>query len=329
MRRREFVTLFGGAAIAWPSVARAQIPRTRPLIGTFGSGTPEQRKGYEAWPSFLKGLREFGYTEGRDFDITFRLAASTAKLPEVAREVVQLSPDVIFAAASANALAAKQATSTIPIVVAALGNLTALGLSENDLRRPTGNLTGIMPYVRGLPSKQLEIAREIVAGARKVGIVNDTSDIKTTPQWDEISATAAKLEIKIVSGDAQTTEDVEPTFRRFKEEGVDVVIVLQANFLLLDRAQIAAAAAATRLPTVYGYRELVDAGGLISYGIDLRACNYRAATYVYKILNGTPVADLPFEFPTRLDLVINLRTAKALGLTVPDMLLARADEVIE
>ena len=130
MRRREFVTLFGGAAIAWPSVVRAQTPRKRPLIGTFGSGTPAQRKGYGAWPAFLKGLQELGYIEERDFDITFRLAASTEKLPEVAREVVQLRPDVIFAAASANALAAKQATSTIPIVVAALGNLTALGLSE-------------------------------------------------------------------------------------------------------------------------------------------------------------------------------------------------------
>ncbi len=329
MRRREFVTLFSAAAIAWPSVARAQTPRKRPVIGTFGSGTPAQRKGYGAWPAFLKGLQELGYIEGRDFDIKFRLAASTEKLPEVAREVVQLNPDVIFAAASANALAAKQATSTIPIVVAALGNLTALGLSENDLRRPTGNLTGIMPYVRGLPAKQFEIAREIVPGTQKVGIVNDTSDIKTAPQWDEINATAAKFKTKIVGADVQRTEDVEPTFRRFEEERVDVVIVLQANFLLLDRAQIAAAAAATRLPTVYGYRELVDAGGLISYGIDLRACNYRAATYVYKILKGTPVADLPFEFPTRLDLVINLRTAKALGLAVPDMLLARADEVIE
>ena len=202
-------------------------------------------------------------------------------------------------------------------------------MSENDLRRPTGNLTGIMPYVRGLPGKQLEIVREMVPGAQKVGIVSDTSDIKAAPQWDEINATAAKLEIKIVGADVQRTEDVEPTFRRFAAERVDVVIVLQANFLLLDRAQIAAAAAATRLPTVYGYRELVDAGGLLSYGIDLRACNYRAATYVYKILKGTPVADLPFEFPTRLDLVINLRTAKSLGLTVPNMLLARADEVIE
>nr|WP_213290801.1 ABC transporter substrate binding protein [Bradyrhizobium sp. sGM-13] len=173
----------------------------------------------------MKGLRELGYIEGRDFDIMFRLAASTEKLPEVAREVIQLSPNVIFAAASANALAAKQATSTIPIVVAALANLTALGLSETDLRRPTGNLTGIMPYVRGLPAKQLEIAREIVPGAQKVGIVNDTTDIKAAPQWDEINATAATLEIKIVGGDTQRTEDVDP-----RSEGLKRSALMSSSF---------------------------------------------------------------------------------------------------
>jgi putative ABC transport system substrate-binding protein len=305
------------------------MPRARPVIGTFGSGTSTQREGLRFWPSFLGGLRGLGYVEGRDFDIVARLAASTDKLPELAKELVQLNPDVILASASANALAAKQATSTIPIVSAALGNPAALGLSENDFRRPSGNLTGIMPYVRGLPAKQLELAREIVPGAQKIGIVNDTSDIKATGQWDDINTAAAKLEIKIVGADARRPEDVEPTFRKFKAERVDVVIVLQANFLILDRARIVAAAAANRLPTVFGYRELVDAGGLISYGVDLRACFHRSATYVYKILKGTPVSDLPIEFPTRLDLIINLKTAKSLGIEIPPTLLARADEVIE
>jgi putative tryptophan/tyrosine transport system substrate-binding protein len=329
VKRREFITLLGGAAVSWSSLARAQTPRKRPVIGTFGSGTSTQREGLGTWPSFLQGLRELGYIEGRDFDIVFRLAASTDELQKVAKELVQLSPDVILASASANALAAKQATSTIPIVVAALGNPAALGLSPNDFRHPSGNLTGIMPYVQGLPAKQLELAREIVPGAQKIGIVNDTSDIKATGQWDDINAAVPKLEIKIVGADVRRTEDVEPAFRKFKAERVDVVIVLQANFLFLDRAQIVAAAAATRLPTVFGYRELVDAGGLISYGVDLRACFHRAATYVYKILKGTPVANLPIEFPTRLELIINLKTAKALGIAVPPMLLARADEVIE
>jgi len=186
-----------------------------------------------------------------------------------------------------------------------------------------------MPYVRGLPAKQLEIAREIVPGAQKIGIVHDTSDIKATGQWDEINAAGTNYENKIVMADARRSEDVEPAFRNFKAERVDVVIVLQANFLVLDRANIAAAAAATRLPTVCGYRELVEAGALISYGVDLVDCFHRAATYVSKILKGTPVAHLPIEFPTKLDLVINLKTARVLGIVVPPSLLARADEVIE
>jgi putative ABC transport system substrate-binding protein len=313
MRRREFITLVGGAAAAACSVARAQTRKERTLIATFSSGTPTQRKGLPFSASFLNGLRELGYIEGRDFDVVARLAASNDELPKVAEELIRLNPDVILASASAAALAAKRATSTIPIVVAALGNPAALGLSESDFRRPSGNLTGIMPYVRGLPAKQLEIAREIVPGAQKIGIVHDTSDIKATGQWDEINAAATNFEIKIVMADARRPEDVEPAFRNFKAERVDAVIVLQSSFLILDRANIAAAAAATRLPTVCGYRELVEAGALISYGVDLVDCFHRAATYVYRILKGTPVAHLPIEFPTKLELVINLKTAKVLG----------------
>jgi len=326
--RREFITLLGGAA-AWPSVASAQTVRKRPIIGTFVQGTPTQNKGLGFRQSFLDGLRELGDIQGRDFDIVIQPAGSTSDLPKAAEQLVQLNPDVILAAASATALAAKQATSTIPIVVAALGNPIALGLAVSDSRRPRGNLTGIMPYVQGLPAKQLEFARELVPTARKIGIVNDTSDIKATPQWDEINAAASKFEITIVGADARSPEDIDPTFRKFKAEGVDVVIVLQANSLILDRAQIAIAAAATRLPTVFGYREHVETGGLISYGVNLDHCFRRAGSYVHNILKGTSVADLPIEFPTKLELIVNLRTAKTLGLTVPPSLLARADEVIE
>jgi putative tryptophan/tyrosine transport system substrate-binding protein len=186
-----------------------------------------------------------------------------------------------------------------------------------------------MPYVEGLPAKQLELAREIVPGAQKIGIVNDTRDVKATPQWDEINAAAEKLEIKIAGADPQTPQDIDRTFRKFEAERVEVVIVLQSNFLVLARAQIAAAAVTARLPTVSGYRELAEAGGLISYGVNLNACFHRVATYVYKILRGSPVADLPIEFPTKVELVINLNTARALGIKVPATLLVRAEEVIE
>jgi putative ABC transport system substrate-binding protein len=328
VKRRSFITLLGGA-VAWSSVAAAQTARKRPIIGTFVQGTPTQNNGLRFRQAFLDGLRELGNIQGRDFDIIIQPAGSTSALPKAAEQLVQLNPDVILAAGSAPALAAQPATSTIPIVVAALGNPVALGLSVSDSRHPSGNLTGIMPYVQGLPAKQLEFAREIVPAARKIGIVNDTSDIKATPQWDEINAAASKFEITIVGADARRPEDIDPTFRKFKAEGVDVVIVLQANSLILDRAQIAIAAAATRLPTVFGYREHVETGGLISYGVNLEYCFRRAASYVHKILKGTSVADLPIEFPTKLELIINLRTAKTLGLTVPPTLLALADEVIE
>ena len=330
MKRREFIALLGGAAAAWPLAARAQQAgkvQKRPVVGMLLQGTPAQVKGMRLRQSFFDGMRELGYIEGRDFDIVARVAETTGDLPRLAKELVQLNPDVILASASANALAAKTATSTIPIVVPALGNPVALGLIETDAR-PGGNLTGIMPYVKGLSAKQLELAREIVPGALKIGIVKDSTDVKAIGQWDEIEATAPKLDIKIISADVQKPEDVELAFKKFKAENVGVV-VLQSNLLILERARIAANAAATRLPSVYGYREHVEAGGLISYGVNLDYCFRRAATYVHKILKGTLVADLPVEFPTKLEFVINLKTAKALGLDLPPTVLVRADEVIE
>jgi ABC-type uncharacterized transport system substrate-binding protein len=329
LRRREVITLLGGAAAVWSSGAGAQTARKRPVIGMLLQGTPIQSKGLRFRQAFLDGLRELGYVEGRDFDIITRAAPFTSELPKAAEQLIQFNPDVIFAPASANALAARRITSNLPIVVGALGNLASLGLAASDARRPTGNLTGIMPYVQGLPAKQLELAREVIPGARIIGILTDASDIKATPQWDEINAAAAKLEITIVGGDAQRGEEVDAAFRKFNLEHVDAVIVLQANALLLDRTRIATAASTNRLPTVYGYREHVEAGGLVSYGVNLDYCFHRAAAYVYKILRGVPVSDLPIEFPTKLELIVNLKTARALGLEISPILLVRADEVIE
>src|SRR5207247_2766999 len=218
------------AIVAWPCAGAAQGAKKRPVIGILAQGTPAQLKGLRFRQSFLDGMQELGYSEGRDFDIVARAAESTGDLPRVAKDLVRLNPEVILAGATAHAVAAKLATSTIPIVVPALGNPIALGLIETDAR-PGGNLTGIMPYIKGLPTKQLELAREIVPRALKIGIVNNSRDVKAIGQWDEIEATAPKLDIKIVNSEVQKLEDVELAFRKFEPEYVEVVSVVQCNLL--------------------------------------------------------------------------------------------------
>src|SRR5262245_50336845 len=328
--RREFITLLGGAAAAWPQALLAQATARRPLVA------------FLAWPSlqgepistyirqFLKGMREFGHVEDRDFEMVYRTAEGHSdRLPKLAAELVQLNPDVIVAPATMQAVAVKKATTTIPIVVPVLADAIGLGLVESEAR-PGGNLTGVAPYVKGLPAKQLELAKEIVPTATRIGLLDDVTDAKALPQRREIEAAGQLLEVKIVAAEVRTRDDIRSAYEALAIERVVVVVVEQSNMLLNNaRKQIAEAAAAKRLPSVYGYREHVEVGGLVSYGVNLNWCFYRAAYYVDKILKGARPADLPVEFPTKLELVINLKTAKALGLEVPPTLLARADEVIE
>jgi putative ABC transport system substrate-binding protein len=203
-----------------------------------------------------------------------------------------------------------------------------LGLIASD-SRPGGNVTGITPYVAGLPAKQMELAREVVPDAARVGVLANLSDPKAPPQSEELTAAGRELGVNVVVADAPTPDDLERAFQVLARQQVDAIIVLQTSMLLSERRRIAALAATTRLPAIYGYREHVDDGGLISYGVDLRACFRRGGYYVYRILNGVAPGDLPVEFPTKLELVINLKTAKTLGLAMPPMLLSRADDVIE
>jgi putative tryptophan/tyrosine transport system substrate-binding protein len=328
MRRRQFITLIGGAA-AWPFVARAQVTRKHPLIGRLSFGSRDTPLIVRYINGFLSGMRELGYVEGRDFDMTYAMADFHAdRLPQVTAELVKLAPDVIVAGATLEAVAAAKATATIPIVVGALAEPVALGFATSDAR-PTGNVTGIMPYVKGLPAKQLELAREVVPGATRIGLVDDVTDPKAHPQRQEIEAAGRSLEIEIVPAEVRTAADIDAAYQALASAGVRVVVVEQSNMLVNASKTIAEAAASKRLPTVYGYREHVEAGGLVSYGINLDWCQHREAYYVDKILKGTKPSDLPIEFPTNVELVINLKTAKALGITVPSSLLVRADEVIE
>jgi putative ABC transport system substrate-binding protein len=274
-------------------------------------------------------MREFGYVEGVNFDIAYRYAdGHVERLPVLAEELVGLHPSVILAAASGPAVAAKLATSTIPIVTPALADAVHLGLIASEAR-PTSNVTGIAPYVAGLPAKQLELAREVVPAAVRIGVLTNLDDPKAPPQWKELESAGQGLNVNVVPSDARTPDDLEAAFRTLARQGISAMIVLQTSMLVTERRKIAALAATARIPAIYGYREHVDDGGLISYGVDLRECFRRSAYYVDKILKGASPSDLPVEFPTKLELVINLKAAKALGLIISPQLLARADDVIE
>jgi putative tryptophan/tyrosine transport system substrate-binding protein len=274
-------------------------------------------------------MRELGYVEGRDFEMLYRYADAHAdRLPGLAIEMVQLKPDVILAGASISAVALKKATDTIPIVIAALADAVELGLITS-FARPGGNVTGIMPYVEGLPTKQLELARQLITGATRIGLLDDVTDPKARPQAREIKAAGENLQIKIIPAEVSTVADIGPAYEAFSTANAEVVVVEQSAMLVSARQMIAEAAAAQKLPTVYGYHEHVEAGGLVSYGVNLDWCFHREAYYVDKILKGAKPAELPVEFPTALELWINLKTANALGLKISPSLLVQADKIIE
>jgi ABC-type uncharacterized transport system substrate-binding protein len=326
MNRREFIAGLGGAA-AWPFATFAEVLPRRPLVAWFSGGA--QTVSSTFYGSFLQGMKELGYVEGRNFDMVYRFSDGyQERMPALAEELVQLKPDVILAAAVIAAVAARNVTSTIPIVCPALADAIHLGLIATEAR-PGGNVTGIEPYVPGLPAKQMEIAREIVPGAARVGLLTNLKDQKAPPQAKELEAAGRALGITVTEADANQPNDLEAALQKLAKQKVDVVIVLQTSMLLSNHRKIADLALANRMPTVFGYREHVLVGGLVSYGVNLPWCYHRAANFVDKILHGSAPGDLPLEFPTSIELAINLKTARALGLTVSPALLARADEVIE
>ena len=327
MRRRDFITLLSSSAVAWPLGAVAQSPPKRPLVAYLGASTQTFSAGIVG--PFMQGMRELGYVEGNNFDIVYRYSEGYQdKLPTLAQELVQLKPNVIVASAMISAVAAKNATSTIPIVSPGLADAVRLGLIASEAR-PGGNVTGLEPYVAGLPAKQMELAREIVPSAIRVGLLTDVKDQKVIPQIHELEAAGRALEVKVVAADASRPEEIDGALQTLANEHVEVVIVLQTSMLVSESQRIATLALAKKLPTVYGYREHVVAGGLISYGVDLRWTFHRSAYFVDKILHGATPSDLPVEFPTKMWLAANFKTARALSITVPQTLLVRTDEVIE
>ena len=320
MKRREFITLLGGAAVAWPRAARAQQSGKVPTIGYLG-GSINQR----AWvDTFVQRLRELGWIEGRTVAIEFRWGEGRSeRSAEIAAEFARL----IVTDGTSSVVAAKQATSVIPIVFTLVGAPVEIGLIAS-LARPGGNVTGLSVQSADLAGKRLEMLREVVPGLRRLAIMGHAGNPTDVIQRGEAQAAAHALDLEVVPAEIRRGEDIAPAFEAFKGRA-DALYVFGDPLMATNRLRINTLAQDARLPTIYNYREFVAAGGLMSYGPNFPDLFRHAAEFVDKILRGAKPNDIPVEQPTKFDLVINLTTAKALGIGVPPTLLARADEVIE
>jgi putative ABC transport system substrate-binding protein len=324
MKRRQFISLLGGAAAAWPLAARAQQPQRKRRIGILvlsRADSPTQT-------AFREGLRDLGYVEGQNVIIDFRDAAGRSdSLPELAADIVRLGADIIFAGGSEATRAAKQATTSIPIVMTST-NPVGLGFVAS-LARPEGNITGVSLMGPESSGKRLQLLKEIVPGLVNVALLWNPDDPGAVASLKETVEAAETILLKpqiLVTSDRSAFKDA---FEEAVKQGAQAVVPLPAPLISRYARSIADLALQKRLPTMYISADIPRAGGLVSYGVDIVALNRRAAYYVDRILKGAKPADLPVEQPTKFELVINLRTAKALGLEVPPTLLAIADEVIE
>jgi putative ABC transport system substrate-binding protein len=323
MRRREFIALLGGATAMWPLAARAQ-PARLPTIGFLGSSTPSSWTQWTA--AFVQRLRELGWIDGRTVAIEYRWAEGRSeRFAEIAAEFVRLKVDVIVTNGTPAVIAAKQATSVIPIVFAATGDPLGTGLVAS-LARPGGNVTGLSLQSGDLASKRLELLREVVPGLSRFAILANAGNPNAALETGEVQAAARRLGLEVVTPDIRRGEDIAPAIEALMDrvEALYVHPLVTTNWVGINTLALGA-----RLPTMHAVRENVEAGGLMAYGAHVPDLFRRAGDYTDKILRGAKPADLPVEQPTRFDLVINLTTAKALGLTVPKALLLRADDVIE
>jgi putative ABC transport system substrate-binding protein len=305
---------------------RAQQP-AMPLIGFLQAGSAPVTAEY--LDVFRDGMRQLGYVEGRNVRFEYRFADGVLeRLPQLAAELVALNPTVIVSGPLPANQALQKATSTIPIVMGTGADPVGFGVVKS-LARPGGNITGVSNFAEELASKQLDVMRELLPRLASVGVLINVTNPLHVPQWRETQAAAQKAGITLVPVEIRDTGKFEAAFALFARERVDALLVPPDTTFNTNHTRIAGLAAAARLPAIYFNRTQADNGGLISYGPDIRDGYRRAATYVDKILKGAKPADLPVEQPTRIELVINLKVAKALGLTVPSTLLARADAVIE
>jgi len=327
MKRRHFIALAGGAALGWPLSARTQQAGKIWRVGMLDTTSATlNAKNIDA---FRAGMRQLGYVEGQNLVIDYRSAdGRIERLPALAAELIGLKCDVIVTRGTPPALAARNASKTMPVVMASIGEPVEAGLVES-LARPGGNVTGLSAFVTQLTQKRIELLKELAPKITRLGTLDNMSNRSVPAQWDETKLAAQALGLEALMFDVRKPEDVPPSFDAAVAKRVDAFAVGNDSVTLASRQQIVELAARHRLPTIYATREFVDAGGLLSYAANYPDLYRRAATYVDKIFKGAKPAELPVEQPTKLEIVVNLKVAKTLGLVVPPTLLARADEVIE
>jgi putative ABC transport system substrate-binding protein len=324
--RRAFITLLGGAAVAWPVTAKAQQPAKVPTIGFFSAGSAAALQHWVA--ALAQRLRELGWSEGSTVAIEYLWAdGHEERLYEIAADFVRRRVDVIVTHSAAPVIAAKQATSSIPIVFAIAADPIGTGLIAS-LARPGGNVTGLSFLGTDLAAKRIELLREIVPGLRRLAVLANVSNPGVILEMNEVQATASTLGLAVTPLEIRRSEDIPPAFDRLWDRAEFLYVCADA-LLTTNRIRINILAAGAHLPTIYASREYVEAGGLISYGPNIPALFRRAGDYVDKILRGAKPGDIPVEQPTKFDLVVNLVAARAVGVQIPDKLLAVADEVIE
>jgi putative ABC transport system substrate-binding protein len=325
LKRRQFVPLLSGAAIGWPLWARAQFAGRLPTIGFLGAGTPTTWGPWVA--AFAQRMRDLRWVEGHTIVIEYRWAEGRSeRFAEIAAEFVRLKVDVIVTTGSAVS-AAKQATSVIPIIFGISGDPVAFGYVAT-LARPGGNVTGLSAQQSDLASKRLELLRQALPNLRRLAILADIGNRGAGQEVGEVKAAALALGLEVIISGITRAEDITPVFEALKGR-VDALYIVQDALMVANRIRINTLALGARLPTMHPSRDSVEAGGLMSYGPNVPDLFRRAAEMVDKVLRGAKPADIPVEQPTKFDFVINQTTARTLGLTVPDKLLALADEVIE
>lgn len=324
MRRRDFIIASGVALIKARSAFSES--RQRPLIGFLSNGGPQS----PAYGWFTDAMTRRGYKEGENFDLAARYSGvgKDERIPDLAAELVRLQPDVIFATEEGGAVACKHLTSSIPIVAGILQDPVNTGLAASEAR-PGGNVTGMLEAPPGLVAKQLEFAHELFPAASAFGVLEYPGSPVEARQHDEIERAASARRLSIVAGNAATVDDLASAFAQLAAQQVRAVIVLRATLFFAGRSEVAAAALARHLPTLFGWPDAAAAGGLVGYGVNLAVSFDRAVSFLDRILKGAKPAEIPIEFPSKLVMAINLKTARALGVTVPQSLLVQADQVIE